>query len=562
MPASAAQTSAELTIRADTWDARRASVWLEFVALAGRVPPEQVVRLDHCLDEALANVIKHGGPAALASPVQLQFGVRRSAGACTAELSVADAGVAFDPATYEPKPAPKPARLAEAKPGGLGLLMIRSFSDKSQLPPQRRPQPSHDHGELDRGGMTAATLDGLREIRNEHGAGIDAIALFRGVDPSAVIDAISDCEIRTLSPGAMLLRAGEMNDTIYVVMSGQVAAYLDSALLPDAGIPIVSGESVGEMSAIDGKPASAFVVALTEARVLSLPGRLFWGRLAPVPGVMRNLLAALSERMRRGNEVMLKAQRTQLALEQMARELQIARQLQASMIPLRGRLFRERSDIEIAGVMNPASEVGGDFFDAFFVDDRHLFLCVGDVSGHGIPAALFMARTIGLIRIAAMGTRNPGRLLEGLNEQLCAGNSANIFVTLFCAFLDVTSGRLVYANAGHCAPFLAHAGRASSIPIPKGALVGVFPARRYSAGEVELQGGVALVCFTDGVSEAESAEGREFSEAHLGSVVAANADRSVEELLDAVQRELADFVDDAPPADDCTLLVVRRPARP
>lgn len=119
----------ELTIHADTWDARHASVWLESVALAQRVPSEQIVRLDHCLDEALANVIRHGGATALASPIQVRFGVRRSEGTCTAELSVADAGVAFDPSTYPPGPTPKPASLAEAQPGGLGLLMIRRFSD-------------------------------------------------------------------------------------------------------------------------------------------------------------------------------------------------------------------------------------------------------------------------------------------------------------------------------------------------------------------------------------------------------------------------------------------------
>ena len=129
MPASEMQPRAELTIRADTSDTRRGSVWLESAALAQGVPLEQIVRLDHCLDEALANVIAHGGPIALASPVRLQFGVRRSQGACTAELSVADAGVAFDPSNSHPEATPRPATLAEATPGGLGLLMIRKFSD-------------------------------------------------------------------------------------------------------------------------------------------------------------------------------------------------------------------------------------------------------------------------------------------------------------------------------------------------------------------------------------------------------------------------------------------------
>jgi serine/threonine-protein kinase RsbW len=129
MTASETQPSAELTIRAETGDARRASVWLQSAAHAEAVPPEHIVRLDHCLDEALANVIAHGGPGALASPVRLQFGLRRSQGMCTAELSVADAGVAFDPANAHPEARPKPASLAEATPGGLGLLMIREFAD-------------------------------------------------------------------------------------------------------------------------------------------------------------------------------------------------------------------------------------------------------------------------------------------------------------------------------------------------------------------------------------------------------------------------------------------------
>jgi anti-sigma regulatory factor (Ser/Thr protein kinase) len=124
-----AQSVAELTIRADTGDARRASTWLESAALARCVPRQQIVRLDHCLDEALANVITHGGPAALASPVRLQLDVRRSRGTCTAALCVADEGLAFDPSCSLLELGPRPATLAEAMPGGLGLLMIRNFAD-------------------------------------------------------------------------------------------------------------------------------------------------------------------------------------------------------------------------------------------------------------------------------------------------------------------------------------------------------------------------------------------------------------------------------------------------
>ena len=410
--------------------------------------------------------------------------------------------------------------------------------------------------------MTPAMLAWVQELRHEGWRGFDVITLFRGVDPAAVIDAVRACDVQTVAPDSVLLESGAPNDTIYVLLSGSLAAYLDTALVRGVPIPIGIGESVGEMSTIDGKPVSARVAAVTEARVLSLPGELFWSRVAGIPGVTRNLLASLSARMRRGNETMLEAQRRHLALEHLRRELQVARQLQTSMIPARGRLFPERRDIELAGQTNSASEVGGDFFDAFFVDERHVFVCVGDVSGHGIPAALFMARTMGLIRIAAMGTREPARLLEHLNEQLCAGNDANIFVTIFCAFLQVSTGRLVFANAGHCAPLLAHEGRASQLPLPKGALAGVMPGLRYTANEIELRPGVALVCFTDGIPEAESRAGREFSQERLATVVAAHSSGPLEALLEGVERELSTFLDGAALADDCTLLGVRRPFTP
>jgi serine/threonine-protein kinase RsbW len=130
MTGSVRQARAELTIRADFRDARRASAWLESAAAREGVPSDQIVRLDHCLDEALANVISHGGPDAVSATVALQLGIHRGRGICTAELSIIDQGLAFDPSVLPGGPTPKPASLAEASIGGLGLAMIRSFSDE------------------------------------------------------------------------------------------------------------------------------------------------------------------------------------------------------------------------------------------------------------------------------------------------------------------------------------------------------------------------------------------------------------------------------------------------
>jgi len=383
--------------------------------------------------------------------------------------------------------------------------------------------------------------------------------LFRGVDADAVAEALRDCDVRVLETGAVLLRPGAANDTIFVLLSGELAAYIGSTPTRDVAVTILPGESVGEMSAIDGKPVSALVVATAESRVLCLSGDQFWRRLGLIPGIYRNLLAALSERMRRSNEAMLESQRKRLALEYLDREMRLARELQASMIPARGRLFRERDDIEIAGIMEPASAVGGDFFDAFFVDAHRLFFCVGDVSGHGIPAALLMARTMGLIRIAAMGTRESDRLLERVNDELCAGNDAGVFVTLFCGFLDVDSGRLVHANGGHCAPLIARGGRASELSMAKGSLVGAIPGLRYAATESSLECGDTLICFTDGFVEAESPAGVSFSADRLRSIGASRSRESVEDLVEAMRLELAAFVGDRPREDDCTMLALRRP---
>jgi sigma-B regulation protein RsbU (phosphoserine phosphatase) len=389
---------------------------------------------------------------------------------------------------------------------------------------------------------------------------LEWLTLFRGADLAAVARAIGDCDVIAVPAGTPLLRPGDANDTVYLLLTGRVAAYLDSAAAAENAILIRPGECIGELSAIDGKPASALVLAESDARVLTLPRDLFWSELMTMPAIGRNLLSALTERMRRANEAMLQAQRRRLALEYLHQELQVARRLQAGMLPLRRPLFPDRRDVEIAGMMEPTSAVGGDLFDAFFVDEGHLFFCVGDVSGHGVPAALFMARAIGLMRIVAMGTTEPHRLLERINDELCAGNDTSMFMTIFCGFFEVASGRLVYSNGGHCAPVVVRRDGASRLPLPKGAMAGAAPGLAYEAREVTLEPGEMLVCFTDGATEAQNMAQEQYSEERLVASVARYAAGSLESLLDDVRREVMEFTGRESLEDDCTLLVLRRPA--
>lgn len=389
---------------------------------------------------------------------------------------------------------------------------------------------------------------------------LDWIPLFRDADQGLVKLALSDCEVLELPAGTALLTPGRANDCVYIPLSGQVSASLANSGVPSNSIPIAAGECVGELSTIDGKPVSAWVRVDVDARVLRIPRDIFWNRLMTLPSVARNLQTTLTERLRSTNDMALQAQREQLELQHLRKELGMAHQLQASMLPLQRPLFPERSDIEVCGLMEPATSVGGDLFDAFFVDDDTLFFCIGDVSGHGIASALFMARAIGLLRLLAISVDAPDRLLVDLNNRLCHGNESNIFVTLFCGFLNVRTGRLHYSNGGHCPPALRTADSLGFIPIPKGPLIGAMPNVRYSAMTMELAPGDLLFCYTDGITEAQTAVFEEFGEERCLGLLDALMARPLSEILDAFRAEVARFTGSQVLEDDCTMLALRRSA--
>ena len=388
--------------------------------------------------------------------------------------------------------------------------------------------------------------------------GLTSLLLFENTDEAEIMPHIADCQVLVLPEGTPLLKPGDNNENVYILLSGKLAAYLDKPNKPEAGMPIKPGECIGEFSAIDGKPVSAWVLVEQSARVLLLPPKTFWQQLLPIPGVTRNLLRTLTDRMRRSNEIMLEVQRKQMALHYLQQELELARQQQATMLPLRQPLFPERQELEMAGMMDPASEIGGDLFDAFFVDEHSLFFCIGDVSGHGIPAALFMARTISLMHISAMGTNRPDQVLERVNNQLCIGNDTNMFVTILCGFLNVQTGELIYSNGGHCPPLLLRQATVVSLPLPKGCLLGVLANNHYQAEVLHLEADDVLVTYTDGVTEAQASNGQQFSTNRLIDVLAENTDLPLHTLLSTIREQVAEFTDNKVLDDDFTLRAIRR----
>jgi len=390
-------------------------------------------------------------------------------------------------------------------------------------------------------------------------AAIRWITLFRDADPREVEETLGGLDVLALPAGTPILRRGEANGDVFILLSGKVIVQMGDDPSPETAIEIGAGECIGELSAIDGQPVTALVIAATGVRLLKLDRDTFWNRVMLMRGVGANLMRTLSERMRRSNEKALASQRQGLELQHLRKELEVARQLQASMLPLQRPIFPGRADIEVCGFMEPTSRVGGDLFDAFFVDDRTLFVCVGDVSGHGIAAALFMVRVIGLLRVLAMESASPEKILETLNDRLCIGNDANLFVTLFCGFLDVPSGRLVYSNGGHCAPMVCEAQGAAMLPLPKGALVGAASGRHYSALERILEPGETLLCYTDGVTEAEDKSGVPFAEQGCLEILGKGVATPLPALLDSLYEKVVGHCGSRLLADDCTMLAVRRP---
>ncbi|MEA5412936.1 SpoIIE family protein phosphatase [Synechococcus sp. BA-120 BA3] len=384
------------------------------------------------------------------------------------------------------------------------------------------------------------------------------IPLFRDVKEEVLLAAVHRCQVLPLQPGQVLLTPGQTNEDIFIILAGTVTVHLGADNYRSKGITIPIGHCIGEFSAIDGRPASALVRAEDGATVLRIPQQVFWSHMVLLPGVARNMMISLVERTRLTNQLTLEAQREALELSHLRKELDLARDLQLNMLPPQGDLFSGHPDIEIATLMEPATTVAGDFFDAFFVDGQRLFVCIGDVSGHGLGAALFMARSVGLLRILANTETAPDAVLRRLNDSLAEGNEAALFVTMFCGYLDLSSGLFTYSNGGHCPPLLQRDGEIRPIPMPRGALLGVFPGRPYQSLTLTLDPGDLLMVYTDGVTEAENTDGEPFGVQGCRSLLAEAGQGPLDALIQELRQSLRGFTSSQHLEDDCTLLLLRR----
>ena len=254
--------------------------------------------------------------------------------------------------------------------------------------------------------------------------------------------------------------------------------------------------------------------------------------------------------------------------ERIGAELDIATHIQNSMLPRIFPAFPGRPEFTIFASMDPAREVGGDFYDFFMVDDTHLAVVVADVSGKGVPAALFMVIGKTLIKDHTIPGRDLGEVFMEVNRLLCEGNSEEMFITAFEGVLDLETGELRFVNAGHETPFLCKKGQ-NYVPrkIRAGFVLAGMENTRYHMGTLQLEPGDKLFQYTDGVTEAINANNELYGMERLEAVLNANVDAPPVRLLSVVKADIDAFVGDAPQFDDITMLCLEfkermRPADP
>jgi serine phosphatase RsbU (regulator of sigma subunit)/anti-sigma regulatory factor (Ser/Thr protein kinase) len=560
------------------------STWVRGLSEEFGLMHEDLYRIDLCFAELVTNVVNYSEAKYANLPLELHAVIEEQ----RISLTLIDPAQAYDPLC---KPPPPSARtIEELQVGGQGIRLVREFCDahryersdgKNRIElvfnlaapakaPKRGMLVSRD---LERRCGAAQTVfpllcdDGARIEKDRRGKPdrrakgyLSWAQIFRNVPYSALEELVDRFPIQSISAVTTVLKPGDLNSEVLIVLDGRLKIYLNQ---PGTGdfIEIGAGGCVGEMSVIDNQPVSAYAIAEEGTSLLLVDAASFLNDVMTIPKVSRNLMSALSERLRRSNEHVIKRVRKELEMEHVQRELQYARSIQKSLLP-KEPLFPDDSRLDCVGRMCAAREVGGDFYDVFSLDPQRIFFVIGDVCGKGLPAALFMVRALAALRAQSGRNDRPADSTEQttalLNQQLCAHNDAKQFLTAFCGILDLETLTVHYVNAGHNAPLLAlGAGPFAYLAEPINPIVGMIEGIEYRAGEVKLTPQSVLLLYTDGVTEAEDNDVNMLGEERLLACLNAAPTRKAGDLVESVFAEVNAFAGDAPQSDDITVLALR-----
>ncbi len=317
-----------------------------------------------------------------------------------------------------------------------------------------------------------------------------------------------------------------------------ILAVIASILLADSlANPI--NNLIGAMREVRSKGLASVTVSLHGSQEIRTLGRIF-----------NEMLEAI-------NDAVEKLKRTTAAKEKIESELRIARDIQLGIIPKLFPAFPHRPEFDVFAILISAREVGGDLYNFFFIDDDHLFVAIGDVSGKGVPASLFMAVTQTLSRARAGKNLSTGEIITKINNDLCRDNEMSMFVTYFGFILNLKTGNLTFTNAGHNPPYLLAPGTPPQAMTEKhGMPLGVLPENNYGTGKITLKPGQTIFLYTDGVNEAMNPQKEEFGTERLEPLLTAAMGESPEQIINLVLEKVKEFAADEEQSDDITIMAL------
>jgi len=563
-----------LTLDSGPAAAGEASVWIRTLAVQHQIPQDWADGLDLCVVEITSNIVNYayanGG-----GEIHLEFSFSDP----RAELTIEDAGSAFDP--LQQHPPTQPTTLEEASNGGFGIHLVRQFADACEYrrvgernrlmvrfgapwPHSRqteRRQTAAQSFPLQRSTNAQVVVD-ERERNDRRTLGfISQTELFQNVAYHELERTLANCLVVQFNAGELILAAGQLSQRVWVVIEGSLRVHFDGPESDDF-LDIPRGECVGEVSAADGKLSTAWVVAASACTLLEIHAKTFVEQLLIIPNLGRNLIRILAERMRRSNQRISERVRLATELKALQRELDFATRIQTSMLPPNP-LLTDEPRLDCHGFMRAARQVGGDFYDVIPLDSHRYLIAIGDVCNKGMPAALFMAQTLAMLRSMAIQEKRIEQvqladIVSRGNDQLCRMNSEQLFVSIFLAIVDLELDQIRYVNAGHNPPMIRLPGEPSNlIELPRNPVAGMVSGIRYKSASQPFPSGSLLLLYTDGVTEAENIALDQFGETALMGCFNELHD-SAEALVSTIVKGVDQFAQEHPQADDITLLALRR----
>jgi sigma-B regulation protein RsbU (phosphoserine phosphatase) len=353
--------------------------------------------------------------------------------------------------------------------------------------------------------------------------------------------------VRTYAAGEVIFEAGDRGGEMFLVLSGEVLITLQGAEIDR----LKQGDILGEMALVEEAARSASATAAVESRLLCVDRDEFRHLVHDSPDFALKVMSIMSGRLRRFIDEEVKKQR----LEE---EMRIGREIQLSLIP---RACPTLPGWSFAAAYKAAREVGGDFYDFVFVPEERdsMQLVIADVTGKGVPAALFMASCRTTMRAEAMRGMGPAETLRQANCVIALDTQYPLFLTALCARLHAASGAFTFANGGHERPLWLRAATGDvQTVMSHDPLLGFMEDAQYEEHTITVERGDFLVFFTDGVTEARDAHGDFYGDGRLHTLLKQQPWHSADELLKAILDSVAQFSGDSPQADDLTLIVAQR----